>query len=536
MMMSRSRLFGAIAAGAGALLAASWPLVAADASSSTRAAVAEELEALALDTPGDAVVARKLATVLLQMGDVRHAEQWMDYADALDPEGAAVQAALEGQAAPTPRGAIGPDIIVGVLTDTKRYSLADPRPYTFGAASCNIGDADANWFANTVDHPIIAQQAYRLKDGRFEQIGLSWAKHAFVIIPEELCGGPCQDPDGGDLLGPGCSDTYSAATNGSISRLGPRTQINPADGTFPIPWPEPTGSIHAGYVFIDQDDLDPALNPEARYFAEVQYIAADDAAAGNDLNNVSYREFLVDTPGGFPSFDLLYSSESTTQSTDPAIMAWADLDSEVQTATIDIPNDGRLILAWKVAQTDDAQRPWSYEYALYNMNSHRAARSFRLPAPAGADLVDLGFHDVDYHSGDGLGGVNVDGADWAPVAIGGELAWTTEDEATNPNGNALRWGTLYNFRFTSDQPPTSVTATIDLFRAGSPASVSVQTVAPAEPPCLGDFNGDGAIGPADLAALLGNWGTNDIPSDLNQSGEVNAQDLAMLLGSWGGCG
>lgn len=48
-----------------------------------------------------------------------------------------------------------------------------------------------------------------------------------------------------------------------------------------------------------------------------------------------------------------------------------------------------------------------------------------------------------------------------------------------------------------------------------------------------DVNGDGAVNAADLATLLGAWGTNDCESDLNGDGSVDALDLAVLLGAWG---
>jgi glucose/arabinose dehydrogenase len=46
-----------------------------------------------------------------------------------------------------------------------------------------------------------------------------------------------------------------------------------------------------------------------------------------------------------------------------------------------------------------------------------------------------------------------------------------------------------------------------------------------------DLNGDGSIGSADLAILLGAWGTGG-PGDLNASGTVDSADLALLLGAW----
>ena len=59
-------------------------------------------------------------------------------------------------------------------------------------------------------------------------------------------------------------------------------------------------------------------------------------------------------------------------------------------------------------------------------------------------------------------------------------------------------------------------------------------------PCLADFNGDGMVNAADLAALLGSWGPcpgcpADIDGDGKGDGEVNALDLAILLGNWGPC-
>lgn len=55
-------------------------------------------------------------------------------------------------------------------------------------------------------------------------------------------------------------------------------------------------------------------------------------------------------------------------------------------------------------------------------------------------------------------------------------------------------------------------------------------------PCDADINGDGLVGPGDLAVLLGSWGENPgSPADLNGDGTVGAADLAMLLASWGDC-
>ena len=54
------------------------------------------------------------------------------------------------------------------------------------------------------------------------------------------------------------------------------------------------------------------------------------------------------------------------------------------------------------------------------------------------------------------------------------LTWSSETFAVNPNGNAIRWGTLYNFRFDSDRPPQPSNATIGFFKTGSPVVVPIQ--------------------------------------------------------------
>jgi len=48
-----------------------------------------------------------------------------------------------------------------------------------------------------------------------------------------------------------------------------------------------------------------------------------------------------------------------------------------------------------------------------------------------------------------------------------------------------------------------------------------------------DLTGDGAVNGADLAALLGAWGTTGGAADLTGDGPVNGADLAALLGQWG---
>jgi hypothetical protein len=54
------------------------------------------------------------------------------------------------------------------------------------------------------------------------------------------------------------------------------------------------------------------------------------------------------------------------------------------------------------------------------------------------------------------------------------MTWNTQTLAQNPNANAIRWGTLYNFRFDSDRAPATVNATVGFFKTGAPITVQVQ--------------------------------------------------------------
>jgi hypothetical protein len=64
-----------------------------------------------------------------------------------------------------------------------------------------------------------------------------------------------------------------------------------------------------------------------------------------------------------------------------------------------------------------------------------------------------------------------------------------------------------------------------------PSGVDLR-ISPAKPI---DLTGDGAVNAADLALLLGAWGScGDCSADYDCSGTVDAADLSMLLGGWGG--
>jgi len=184
---------------------------------------------------------------------------------------------------------------------------------------------------------------------------------------------------------------------------------------------------------------------------------------------------------------------------------------------------------------------WNYEYAVYNMNSAVGAGAFELLLPSGITLSQIEFHDVDYHSGDGLDDQNVNGADWLPQILptprGDVLRWQTDLAA--PNGNALRWGAMSNFRFQSDLPPQPIPGGLEQF--GAPGLIPIEVIGPGGGivDCEADFDGNGEIGFGDLVDVLSAWGLcvkgEPCPEDLSGDGDVGFADLVELLSQWGDC-
>ena len=352
--------------------------------------------------------------------------------------------------------AVGPDVIVGDIVGTANYAaVGGTDAFSFGTTSCNVGTAGLLWVASTNQHPVIAQNLYRIKGGRFEQVGMSWLKHGFTALAQSLCN-PCQNPGTGSILGVNCSDPYSASLNGGQG-AGPRNEVNAASGYFKYPigtnYPSGTTSSITRRLQVLSSDLDPVLNAGAVYLAEAQYVTPDDAAAGNKNNNASNRSATfatTATPGDFTG-----SLTGTTARQQTAVERWAQLDAAVTLTNYDIPNDGRVIVAKRSQALGDGYT--RYFYAVHNLTSDRSAKAFTVNFGGSTNVRALYFNDADYHSGEPY-----DGTDWAPTVTGSSVSWSTADCAVNPNANAIRWSTCYSFEFESDTAP--VTATITPFK------------------------------------------------------------------------
>lgn len=373
----------------------------------------------------------------------------------------------------------GPDVTVFTLSDTQNYGAASGiRGYSVGTTSCNVGDTPLNWCdqgtgcaagATTHDHPVISQNMYRLKNGRFDQIGASWLKHGFVSTnsPGAGCGGgTCiQPPAGGNQLGVGCTDPYQASLNGGRP-LGRKSEVNAATGAYPFPFGGggSTSAVWNQRLAVQESDLDAAQNPGARYFVEGHYIAPDDALAGNGLNNASYREVNV----AASTFNLSFPSATVRQKS--AIEVWPVLDASVELVNADVPSTPvqRFHVARKVTEVTPGVL-WHYEYAIHNMNSDRAADQLTIGFGGATTFSGVGFHDVDAHSNEPY-----DTTDWPGVTGSDNIQWTAPAFPASPaNANAIRWATMYNFWFDANRPPTDINShVLRLFTSGVPTEVA----------------------------------------------------------------
>lgn len=384
-----------------------------------------------------------------------------------------------------PVAASGPDVTVFELSGVQNHGAdGGIRGYSVGTTSCNIGDAPLNWCDNPLgcgmgttsrDHPVIAQNIYRLKNGRLDQIGASWLKHGFYSTNTATAGcliGFCVTPPlDHSQLGIGCTDPYGATLNGSRP-LGRKSEVNPTTGDFPFPYAN-DGSTTAGWnqrVAVADADLDAINNPGARYFVEGHYIAPDDALAGNGLNNASFQEVLVSAA------TLNLTMYGTTVRQKAAIEAWPLLDALVALFNVDVPV-ALPVQRFQVARRVNEIVPgtlWHYEYAVHNMNSNRAADRLSINFSGSPNFSNIGFHDVDAHSGEPY-----DTTDWTVTTSSSGIDWQAPPFAQPGNRNALRWATMYNFWFDADRPPGAIVAhSLGLLQGGAPTELGFLVVNP----------------------------------------------------------
>jgi hypothetical protein len=340
---------------------------------------------------------------------------------------------------------------------------------SMATTSCNPGQVNLPWLpASDLRHPYIAFLIARLDPGaaRLTQIShRSYLKHGFFALSNNQCS-TCQCGSGGsgDWLGVGCSDTYSTSNN--AGNLAPADDINPWTGVW-TPNSQPTGGQSQCPRMTDAD----LTVAGASYYYCAQYvfpswtqtsIGASCTSGGSPIpqpataptgflcepdanreNNLASRQMTISySGGGTATF-----TTTGSQLQGSVLNRWtgATVTSNTNGNPVTGPSDGRIYVAVKVTQITNGRFHW--EFAVHNRDNKGGVGVFRIPSCAGANVTNVGFHDVD---------VPADASnDWTFANTGTELTWTA------PAGNSLRWNMLFNFWFDSDAGPVAGDATID---------------------------------------------------------------------------
>jgi hypothetical protein len=435
--------------------------------------------------------------------------------------------------------AAGPDVTLLDIQSVFRFGSVTVtgqgvvHGYAISSHTCNMGTANLIWANGGT--PALAMNAYRLHNGRLMHIGMGQCKHACCAAAGSGCGLTCNGVGGGQL-GAGCLDVYGASYNGGQSRLGPRSGINAFTGQMNA-LSGTSGDAIFKRLQVRQDDMSTATYPGALYFVEGVYVGTDDAINGSALNNATHRRVTVNS-----SFDMAPTGTGVTQV--PAIRAWRDHglgvgvpDPSVSVNSRDIPNEGRFWYAVKVR--DNGNGTWTYDYAVFNLNSDKAGGSFSLPAPAGMTITNTGWNGPRWHSGETY---NNDA--WVierNLSTGTLTFRTAQTFAQNTNANAIRWGAMHNFWFTCDRPPTAGNATLGLFKPHTTQSVTLAGQVPTPPPCNPDLNLDGNVNQDDVGYLInvigGGANASGIDPDFNRDGNADQDDVSALINTvaGGGC-
>lgn len=354
--------------------------------------------------------------------------------------------------------------------------------------STNYAATTVPWFAATTsmlqpmnaNHPVIAQNLYRIEGGKFEQIGEGWVKHGFLATNSTECytggwanlpgvfpgGGGCVGPSGAGLK-PGCNDTYGASLNANRTYMGPKNEVNPYTGLW-----NPVGSYFAmgqpdnlrrrtgtqrinlttgateswtpgaieNRMPVEETDLDRPAGTE--FYYEAYYVSQNEI---DKYNQILHRKTNVTKVTSSSSWTF---TDTSTYALGPAINSWAGA-----TKVTALPRlDGDAIVALKTTSLGSGW--YLYDYAVYVHDIDREIKAFYIPVDASVAVQNITFRDTD----------KITTNQWNMVRSNGAVRWTMQ---ATPNSNTLSWGRTFNFRFEAQAAPVASFAQGELFKAGS---------------------------------------------------------------------
>ncbi len=332
-----------------------------------------------------------------------------------------------------------------------------------------INAADVAWWTkfsgpfppyNNDQHPYLTWAMFREVDGRFEQIGLSGIKHAFLTINAN-CAINCGNSN---ILWPGCEDVYGVGTNDSGGVLGPRDEVNSFLGLW-----ESTGSFFdpgstgnqtnssnntdENRMVVEESLIGDSNND---YYISGWYTIRDDV---NIFNTMGFRKYNLTDNGA--TWGLQSASSFTVG---PASDAYVSPSTGVDLVNLIASQrvttlEGHLTVAAKIF--DLGGGVFRYNYMVENHDYDPKLDQFEIPLIDSASLSSTVFADLDVSAAN----------NWSFNQLNNKLT------ITGTAANAQAWGSIYSFSFTTNVAP--VVGSITLQKAGGGAAdILVATLVP----------------------------------------------------------
>jgi hypothetical protein len=231
---------------------------------------------------------------------------------------------------------------------------------------------------------------------------------------------------------------------------------------------------------------------------EGYYVINGDA---NKLNNIAHREFNYTPPvSGLPVFAGTNFVLSGPHHFGPMLFRWPGAD--VQQA---LPSDQGAAYVGSRVTHDNVTGLYTYEYNVYNMDMDTGLWSVAVPITPSTNPTGISFRQPRqyapaYPSTNPLSvGGFIRAWDFTPWAntVGASALTYAPVAATAPNtdNNAIRWGTMYTYWFTSEQPPRS-NAVITVARSAD-GSITPMTATVSGPRNFADITDIGSNGGPD---------------------------------------
>jgi len=307
-----------------------------------------------------------------------------------------------------------------------------------------INNADVPWYSkfsgsfaphSNDQHPYLNWAMYREIDGRFEQIGRSGIKHAFLTINEN-CSLDCFDSH---ILWPDCEDIYGVGTNDSGGSLGPRDEVNAFNGLWQSTGsffdPGSTGSqtnssngTNENRLVVDEAKISDNNNV---YYFSSWYTIRDDV---NIYNGMGYRSYEpVDNNN---TWTLSNEGSYVTGPASDAYVAPDTLDEiNMRASTRITTSEGHLTVAVKVFDLGGGD--YRYNYMVENFDFDPRLNQYTLGLPDTSKFTNVVFADIDSDSSN----------DWSMTHTNNIVTLSA------PVDNEQHWGKLFSFSFTTDTAP-----------------------------------------------------------------------------------